>query len=195
MMGERTGRARPHGAGVQVTAMMLTLLVSVALMVAGCGDDDSDASANANDAYANSVCTAIGTWEQQVKSIATNLSGGISKASLQAAVTQAETATKTLATQIAAVPPPDTSDGQAAKQQLDQLSSGVTTTVDSAKSTAAQIPSNASAGAIAGALAGLAPQVKSLATTAQSTLSSLQNAGGSLASAFKNSSSCQSLGG
>ena len=149
---------------------------------------------SANDAYANSVCTAIGTWENQVKSIATNLSGGISKASLQAAVTQAETATKTLATQVAAVPPPDTSEGQAAKQQVDQLSSSLTSTVDSAKSTAAQIPSNASAGTIAAALAGLAPQVKSLATTAQTTLSSLQDAGGSLASAFKNSSSCQSLG-
>jgi hypothetical protein len=194
MMGERTGRPRPHGAGVRVTAaVMLTLLVSVALVAAGCGGDDSDTQAN--DDYASGVCTAIGTWEQQVKSIATGLSGGISKASLQAAITQAGTATKTLATQIAAVPPPDTSDGQAAKQQVDQLSSSLTTTVDSAKSTAAQIPSNASTGAIAAALAGLAPQLKTLATTAQTTLTSLQNAGGSLASSFKSADSCKSLGG
>jgi hypothetical protein len=171
---------------------LLTLL-AVALVAAGCGDDSSDSSAN--EAYVNSVCTAIGTWEQQVKSIATNLSGGISKASLQAAVTQAETATKTLATEVAAVPPPDTSDGQAAKQQVDQLSTDVTTTVASAKSTAAQIPSNASAATIGAALAGLAPQVKGLASTAQSTLTSLQDAGGSLASAFKSADSCKSLGG
>ena len=194
MMHEPGAPPRGHGPGLRVAAVaMLTLLVSVALMAAGCGGDDSSDTI-ANDAYANSVCTAIGTWGNQVKSIATNLSGGISKASLQSAVTQAETATKTLATQVAAVPPPDTSEGQAAKQQVDQLSSSLTSTVDSAKSTAAQIPSNASAGTIAAALAGLAPQVKSLATTAQTTLSSLQNTGGSLASAFKNSSSCQSLG-
>ena len=194
MMHEPGGPPRRHGPGMRVAAVaMLTLLVSVALMAAGCGGDDSS-DTSANDAYANSVCTAIGTWENQVKSIATNLSGGISKASLQAAVTQAETATKTLATQVAAVPPPDTSEGQAAKQQVDQLSSSLTSTVDSAKSTAAQIPSNASAGTIAATLAGLAPQLQSLATTAQTTLSSLQDAGGSLASAFKDSSSCQSLG-
>ena len=194
MMREPKGLPRSRGAGMRIAAAaMLALLVSVALTAAGCGGDDSS-DTSANDAYANSVCTAVGTWEQQIKSIATNLSGGVSKASLQAAVTQAETATKTLATQVAAVPPPDTSEGQAAKQQVDQLSSSVTSTVDSAKSTAAQIPSNASAGTIAAALAGLAPQVKSLATTAQTTLSSLQDAGGSLASAFKNSSSCQSLG-
>jgi hypothetical protein len=194
MMGEGKSRPRPRRVGVRVTAaVMLILLVSVALLAAGCGDDDPDASAD--EAYANSVCTAIGTWQQQVTSIATGLSGGVSKASLQAAVTQAGTATKTLATQIAAVPPPGTSDGQAAKQQVDQLSTDLTTTVDSAKSTAAQIPSDASTGTIAAALAGLAPQLKSLATSAQSTLSSLQDAGGSLASAFKNSSSCQSLGG
>ena len=193
MMGEGNSRPRPRRLGGRVTAaVMLILLVSVALLAAGCGGDDSDSSAN--DAYADGVCTAIATWQQQVQSIATSLSGGVSKASLQTAVTQAETATKTFATQVAAVPSPDTSEGQAAKQQVDQLSSSLTSTVDSAKSTAAQIPSNASAGTVATALAGLAPQVKSLATTAQTTLASLQDAGGSLASAFKENSSCQNLG-
>jgi hypothetical protein len=85
--------------------------------------------------------------------------------------------------------------GQAAKQQVDQLSTDITSTIDSARSATAQIPSNASAATIGAALAGLAPQVKSLATTAQSTVASLQNAGGSLASAFKSAPSCQSLGG
>ena len=130
MMHEPGGPPRGHGPGMRVAAVaMLTLLVSVALMAAGCGGGDSS-NTSANDAYASSVCTAIGTWENQVKSIATNLTGGISKASLQSAVTQAETATKTLATEVAAVPPPDSSEGQAAKQQVDQLSSSLTSTVE-----------------------------------------------------------------
>jgi hypothetical protein len=191
-MREQTGRPRAPGAGIRVSAAALLTLLAVALVATGCGGDDSDSSAN--DAYADGVCTAIATWQQQVQTIATSLSGGISKTSLQTAITQAETATKTFATQVAAVPSPDTSEGQAAKQQVDQLSSSLTSTVDSAKSTAAQIPSNASAGTVAAALAGLAPQVKSLATTAQTTLASLQNAAGSLASAFKDNSSCQNLG-
>jgi hypothetical protein len=171
---------------------MLMLLVVVAVMAAGCG---GSSGTSADEAYANSVCSAIGTWEQQVKGIATDLSGGISKASLQAKVTQAEAATKTLATQIKAIPPPATSDGQAAQQQLDQLQTGATATVNSAKSAVAEIPSNASAATVASALAPLAPQVKSLATTAQSTVNSLKEAGGSLASAFKSADSCKSLGG
>jgi len=174
------------------TAPVLALLAVSVLFAAGCG---SSSDTKANEAYANSVCSAIGSWEQQIKNLATGLSGGISKASLQMKVTQAESATKTLATQIKAVPPPNTSDGQAAKQQVDQLSTQVTSAVDSAKSAVASIPANASATAIAVALAPLASQVKSLASTAQATVTSLQTAKGSLASAFKSTSSCKNLGG
>jgi paraquat-inducible protein B len=163
------------------------------LVASGCGKSSDQ---KANEAYANSVCGAVGDWETQVKSIATNLSSGsLSKASLQTTMTQVETATKTLATQIKAVPPPNTSDGKAAKQQLDQFSTEVTTTVNSAKSAVAQIPSDASAATIASTLAPLAPQVKSLATTAESTVKAVEDAGGSLSDAFKRSDSCKSLTG
>jgi hypothetical protein len=40
----------------------------------------------------------------------------------------------------------------------------------------------------------LAPQVENLASTAQSTVQSLADAEGSLASAFESADSCQSLG-
>ena len=174
------------------TAPVLALLAVSVVLAAGCGGNSDK---KANEAYANSVCSAIGSWEQQIKSLASGFSGGISKASLQSKVTQAETATKDLATQIKAVPPPNTSDGQAAKKQVDQLSTQVTSAVDSAKSAVASIPANASATAIAVALAPLASQVKGLASTAQDTVKSLQTAKGSLASAFKSSSSCKNLGG
>ena len=41
-----------------------------ALMAAGCG---GSSDTKANEAYANGVCTAIGTWEQQIKTIASEL--------------------------------------------------------------------------------------------------------------------------
>jgi hypothetical protein len=162
------------------------------LVAAGCGGDSDK---KANEHYADSVCSAVGTWEQQVKSIVSTFSGIPSKAALQAKITQVQTATKTLVTEIKAVPPPDTSDGQAAKQQLDQLSADVTTTIDSAQTAVAQIPSSASAAQVALALAPLVPQVQGLVTSGQSALSSLQTAGGSLGDAFKNTDSCKSLGG
>ncbi len=191
MIDDRTGWPRARGVGIGVTAAAM-LLVVVALVAAGCGESSDTKS---NKAYASSVCSAIGSWEQQVKSIATDLSGGISKASLQTKIAQVESATKTLATEIKAIPPPETSEAQAAQQQLDQLSTSVTTTVTSAKSAVAEIPSNASAATVASALAPLAPQVKSLASTAQSTVNSLKEVGGSLGSAFKSADSCKSLGG
>ena len=150
----------------------------------------------ANDAYASGVCSAIGTWVQQIKSITSSgFTGGISKATLDSKIAQAETATKTLAKQIKAVPPPNTSDGQAAKAQVDQFSSDAASTASTAQTAVASIPADASATTVAVALLPLAPQVKSLVTTAQTTITSLQTAKNSLASAFKSADSCQSLGG
>jgi hypothetical protein len=170
----------------------VVLAALLGLVAAGCGGSNSDTQAN--EAYANSVCTAIDTWGQQIRSIATGFSGGISKASLQAKLTQAESATKTLVTQIEAVPPPDTSEGQAAKQQLDQLTTDVTNALDAAKTALAQIQGNASATTIAAAVATLAPQVQSLASETTSAISALKGAGGSLGSAFKSTDSCKNLG-
>ena len=93
------------------------------------------------------------------------------------------------------MPAPNTSDGQAAKQQLEQFSTDVTTTISSAKTAVAQIPSGASAGQIAVTLIPLKPQVQTLLTSAQSAISSLQGRSGSLGSAFKSTASCQSLSG
>jgi galactitol-specific phosphotransferase system IIB component len=187
------GRRRSRSAGRWVTAAPILALLAVLVLVgAGCG---GSSDTKANEAYANSVCSAIGSWEQQIKSIASSFSAGITAASLQANVTQAETATKTLLTQIKAVPPPDSSQGQAAKQQLDQLTTDINNSVDAAQTAITQIQANPSAAAIGATVATLAPQVQSLASETNSAISSLKDAGGSLASAFKSTDSCKSLGG
>jgi hypothetical protein len=186
-------RRRSRRAGSWVTAApILTLLAVLVLVGAGCG---GSSDTKANEAYANSVCSAIGSWEQQIKSIASSFSAGVTPASLEANVTQAEAATKTLVTQIKAVPPPDTSQGQAAKQQLDQLTTDISNTIDAAQTAITQIQANPSTAAISAIVATLAPQVQSLASETNSAISSLKGAGGSLASAFKSTDSCKSLGG
>jgi hypothetical protein len=182
-----------RGRRQEVAAALLALVGAMALVAAGCGGQSSDQKAN--EAYANSVCSSIASWETQIKSIASGFSGGISRASLQSKVTQAESATKSLATQIKAVPPPNTSDGQAAKQQLDQLSTDLKTTVGAAQTAVAGIQADASAATVAASAAALAPQVKSLTTSVQSTISALQSSKGALSSAFKSTDSCKSLGG
>jgi hypothetical protein len=176
-----------------VAAALLALVAALALLAVGCGGQSSDQKAN--EAYANSVCSSIADWGTQIKSIASDFSGGISQASLQSKVAQAESATKSLATQIKAVPPPNTSDGQAAKQQLNQLSSDLETTVGAAQTAVSGIQADASASTVATATAALAPQVKSLSSSVQSTISALQSSKGDLSSAFKSTDSCKSLGG
>jgi hypothetical protein len=171
---------------------ILALLATLALLAAGCG---GSSDTKANEAYANSVCSAIGTWQQEIKSIATDFSGGVSQASLQTKVTQAGAATKTLVTQIKAVSPPDTSEGQAAKQQLDQLTTDINNTVDAASTALTEVQANPSAAAVSATVATLAPQVQSLASETNSAISTLKSAGGSLASAFTSTDSCKSLGG
>src|SRR4249920_3091800 len=101
MVDEQAGLRRRRTA-----APLLVLVAVLALVAAGCGGKSADQKAS--EAYANSVCGAI----------ATGLSGGISQASLQSKVTEIESQTKGLATQIKAIPPPNTSAGQAGKQQL-----------------------------------------------------------------------------
>jgi hypothetical protein len=185
-------QSRAHHAGRRTTAATLVGLLGVlALVAAGCGGSSDK---KANEAYADSVCTAVGTWEQQVKSIVSTFSGIPSKAGLQTKITQVESATKTLVTEIKAVPPPDTSDGRAAKHQLDQLSTDVTTTIDSARTAVVQLPADASAAQIALALAPLVPQLQGVVASGQSAVTALKDAGGGLGSAFKSTDSCQSLG-
>lgn len=173
-------------------AFSVLVAAVLALLAAGCG---KSSDTKANETYADNVCSAVGTWKEQIQSIGTSLtSGGFTKDSIQAALTKAESDTKTMVSQIKAVPPPDTSEGKAAKQQLDQLTTDLNSAVAAAKSAAGQLQENATAASIATAVAALAPQVKSLASEAKSAFDTLKSAGGSLSSAFKNTDSCKNLG-
>jgi peptidoglycan hydrolase CwlO-like protein len=168
------------------------LLSALALVAAGCGGGNSDKKAN--ETYANGVCTAIDGWATEVKSLATVPSGGITKASLDTKLSQFATATKNLVSQIKAVPAPNTSEGQAAKKQIDQLASQVQTTSAAVKSAAAKLPANATLAQTVSALSTLVPQFQALQSSAQSTVRAIQSSGGSLASAFKSERACKQLG-
>jgi hypothetical protein len=177
---------------VRCAVAVAVLLSVLALVAAGCGGGNSDKKAN--EAYANGVCMAIGTWATEIKSLASVPSSGITKASLDAKLSQFETATKKLSSQIKAVPPPNTSEGQTAKKQIDQLASQVQTTSAAVKSAASKLPANTTVVQLVSALSKLAPQFQTLKSSAQSTVKSIQNAGGSLASAFKSERACKQLG-
>jgi hypothetical protein len=174
--------------------LALAVLVSaLALFAAGCGGG-GNSDKQANQAYASSVCTAVGSWTTEVKSLATVPAGGITKASVDAKLSQFEAATKNLVSQIKAVPAPNTSEGQTAKKQIDQLAAQVQATSAAVKSAASKLPANATVAQMVSELSKLVPQFQTLKSSAQSTLKTIESAGGSLADAFKSERACRKLG-
>ncbi|MGZ4333371.1 MAG: hypothetical protein ACXVRJ_03770 [Gaiellaceae bacterium] len=171
--------------------LSMLLAVGLAVVVAGCGSGRSDTKAN--EAFAEGVCTALDTWTSEINSLTAGVGSGISKSSLQKKLTQFQTATKNLVSEIKAVPAPNTSEGKDAKKKVDGLVTQVQATTAAAQAELAKLPSNASLAQIVSSLSTLAPQLTALATGAQSTVSSLQQAGGSLAKAFESARGCSKL--
>jgi hypothetical protein len=184
----RTNRMRRPSRAAPILTLVAVLAV---LGAAGCG---SSSDKDAIEAYANGVCTAVGNWKQQIQSIATSLGGGVTPAAIQTSITQAQAATKTLVTQVKAVEPPDSSEGQAAKQQLDQLTTDINNTINAAQPALVQLQANPSVAGISATIATLAPQIQNLANETKSAIDTLKSAGGSLGTAFKSTESCKNLG-
>jgi hypothetical protein len=176
---------------MKIKLLTVAVVLVLAAVAAGCGSGNSDKKAN--EAYANSVCSAIGSWVTDVKSL-TNISGGVSKTSLENKLKQFQTATKNLVSGVKAVPPPNTTEGQNAKKQVNLFVTQVQTTSTAVKSAASQIPSNASLAEIVPILTPLKGQLTTLAGTAQTTVKSLKNVGGSLQKAFDSANACKNLG-
>ena len=169
----------------------LVIVIAAAVLLTGCGGGNSDQKAN--EAYASGVCTALGSWLTEVKSVDTVPSlRGITKASIDAKLNHFETATKRFVSQIKAVPAPNSSEGRAAKREIDgQLITSAQGESSSAKTVASTIGAKGSMTQLAGALAAL-PDFQTLKATAQQTLT--LSASGSLASAFKSEQACKHLG-
>jgi hypothetical protein len=166
-------------------------VVLVAALLAGCGGGNSDRKAN--EAYASAVCTAVGSWLTEVRSVDTIPSlSGITKASLDAKLTRFETATKHFVSQLRALPAPNTSEGRAAKKDIDRrLIASAQGESNSARTVASTIVANGGMTQLVAALAAL-PDYRTLRATTQQTLT--VGATGSLADAFENEQSCMHIG-
>ena len=178
-------------AGTRTRAAAALLVALAALAAAGCGGSSS--STTPTDTWASGVCTAISTWKTSLTSIESTVkSGGVSKDSLNAGVTQATDATKTLADSLKKLGKPNTQAGQQAKDDVDQLSSELTKNAQ----TIQDAISNASGAA--GVLTAISTASSTLVTMGNevsTTIGDLQKLDpkGEIQQAFKQSSSCKSL--
>lgn len=171
----------------------LMVVIAAAALLTGCGGGKSDHKAN--EAYASSVCTTIGSWLTEIKTVDTLSSpAGITKASIEAKLNHFETATMRFVSHIKAIPAPNTSEGRMAKRKIDQspLIPGAQGEIATAKTISSTVAAATNTVEVFGALGAL-PEFRDMKTTAQSMLTFLQSGGGSLASAFKSERSCKRL--
>ena len=161
------------------------------LVAAGCGS--SGGGTTATDAWATGVCTAITTWQGQLKTITSSVtSDGVSKASIDKAITQAKDATNQLADSLKKLGKPDTQAGQQAKddvQQLsDELSSGIKKVQDSVSGASGAAQVLAGVSVATGTLSTMVTQVST-------TIGDLQKLDpkGELEQAFRKSDACKPL--
>ena len=168
------------------------LLVSMlALLAAGCG------GASAEEKWANSVCSAVGDWqdtvENSVNDVKTQLQSPTTgtRAAINADIQSAVDGTKKLSSELKSIEPPSSDAGKQAKQQLTALSTQLDQTVTKTKQTVAAIPAGAGLTEIAAQLVKLVPSLQGLAASASTTLSAVQASAKELRDGFHKADSCK----
>jgi len=173
---------------------VLALAAALASVAAGCGS-----GASAEEKWADSVCTDLGNWKNQVKQTTDDIAAKLRSpqqgtlTAMKADVQKLVDSSQELAHNLSALAAPKTQSGTQAKQQLDSLASQFETTTNKAKQTLATVPENAGLTETATKLAPLAPDLQSLAAQAKTTVQSIEASSSDLKKGFEQADSCKQL--
>lgn len=180
------------------TATLFALVIAaLALVAAGCGGDDSGTTtteASATVEWANSLCSAITSWTDDMTTIGNELKdpSSLNSDGLKQAGDDAVAATQDLADQVKALGAPETEAGQQAKSALDAMA----TTLEQESATIKDAVEGASG--LTGLLSAaptIVTSINAMSTAVNSTYEQLQSldAKGELTDAFEQAESCSSL--
>jgi len=169
----------------------VAVAVFVVVAATACGKSESQKQA---DQYADSLCTSISNWQQELNSIISTLTPGAPQQVAREKLNQARTATAGLINEIRALPVPETSGATAAKQDVDQLVSSAQSTVNTIKAGVEQLKSHGTGSAnVATVAVPIGAQLTTLVADAKSTVTSLEAVEGAFKQAVKDSDACQAL--
>ena len=163
--------------------------IAVAALAAGCGGDDE---ASATESWAGDVCSSVTTWQESIASATESLQDDPSAESVQSAVDEFKTATRTLADDLKESGAPETE----AKAEADEL---LTTLADDLDDSVDAVEQELdSAEGLSGALEAGAAIVTMLTTMGQqvsATVDELEqlDGAGELSDAFDNADDCREL--
>jgi hypothetical protein len=181
--------------------ILLACLVSaVVFAVAGCGGGGSNgtsatvtAAPSSAQAWANSVCQAVTSWNSAITSAGVSLKDNPTEEGLKSAADQIQSATKTLSDDLKGLGAPDTKSGQEAKAATDGLATELGQGLDQITSAVDQ------ASGLSGALTAISTVSGTLVSMGDQVSSTVQrleqiDAQGELGDAFARSEACNGLG-
>jgi hypothetical protein len=170
---------------------VIAVAASLLLAASGCGESKADEQAAA---YADSFCTSISGWEQQVTGIAARLDAGNPKTVARAKLDQAATATVGLVAKIHQLDVPDVDGADRAKESVDTFAVDSMSTVTAVKAGSRQLRSHGTGAAnVATVALPLGLKLERLVREGKTTVSNLQAIKGPFEHAFKNSDACKAL--
>jgi hypothetical protein len=176
---------------VRRVASVLALSSILVFVASGCG------GSSAEEKWAGNVCTDIANWQDQVKKSTNNIQAALQSpgagtlATINSEIQKAVNSTRELAANLKGLKPPNTDEGQKAKQQLDALGTQLQKTTTQAKQTIQSVPKGASASETLKKLSSLAPALQTLATSTSNTLAAVKASGQKIKEGFDKADSCK----
>ena len=116
------------GMRTRLAAVAATMLVLSAAACGGGGSNTTTSTAAGGTStaqWANGVCSSFTTWKNSLESVKKDFASNPSESQLRQAGRDIDRATKTLTKSLQQLGPPDTAQGQAAKQSLDTLATSL----------------------------------------------------------------------
>jgi hypothetical protein len=171
-------------------AFFWVALLLALLMLTGCGGSSQSQA----EKWADNVCSSIGDWRQELSTTTSDLTtkaqnGTLNLDELKSGLNSALNDTKKLVNDLRDVGPPNTEAGKQARQKLDDVTSTVESSIDTARSKAQ------SAGSLPAAIAAVAPDLTQAAANVTSQLQQISKLDpkGELGKAIDDTKSCQDL--
>jgi archaellum component FlaC len=185
-----------------LTFALAACFTGFALFGAGCGGDDESSSQTTTEAsteastdeWANSFCSALTTWKNDLAEAAEPLTdlSSLSEESLQQAADDAKKATETLSDSLNALGRPDISSGEQIRSSVQDLATDVE---NGANEIETAVEGVASVADIPSAFDTITTTVTDMGTEVDSAVQTLEDvdAGGELKTAFADADSCGAL--
>jgi hypothetical protein len=189
-----------------LTLALAACVASFALFAAGCGGDDESSSqktteastgaqtGTSTDEWANSFCSALTTWKNDLEEAAEPLTdlSSLSEESLQQAADDAKTATGTLSDSLNGLGRPDISSGDQVRSSVQDLATDVENGADEIETAVEGVASLAD---IPSAIDTITTTVTDMGTEVDGAMQTLEDAdpSGELVTAFADADSCRAL--